>query len=277
MWTLPTPDVDGVEDHLTKVLTGIKGKRTYVLSDEERTAIRAVYQAYDTMLGQPDPSLTSTVLDGCADHIRNGYSHVRKGGRLANLRSSLLNLTEVCPYCGFGEPTELDHYLPKCEFDELAIYPRNLIPSCSHCNRAKGTLVPSELCDKRFIHAYFQVLPDVKFMCAEAKIIDEALVVTFRIDAKKINVALANILQFQLDRLMLNDRYRTQINIFLSAQRTGMLLFKDAGFPARQMTKYLRLSAKSLANKHGSSDWRVALMDGLAANKKFCAEPENYV
>lgn len=273
MWTLPPPDVFDVDTQLTTALTYANGTPVYTLSPVERAAVLAVYEAYDALLGQPDPSLTPTALVACREHIREGYNQVQVGGRLARLRASLLAATDVCPYCGFGEPTELDHYLPKSQYGELAIYPRNLVPSCGPCNNAKRTIVPGVPPGPGLIHAYHQTLPEAAFMRADVDFGGGALSVTFRIEATALTPELATMLQFQLDRLKLNDRYPRQINKFLSEQRTAMLLFKE---PAA-LTAYLFRSAKSLAQNFGRNDWRPALLEALAADDTFCNAPEDYL
>lgn len=277
MWVLPPPDVLDVDAQLTTALTYANGVPVYPLSPVERAAIHAVYQAYNDLLGQPDPSLTPVELAACRGHIRECYGQVQIGGRLTALRASLLASTDVCPYCGFGEPTELDHYLPKTLYGELAIYPRNLVPCCGPCNNAKRTIVPGVPPGPGLIHAYFQELPDTVFLRADVDFVGGALDVTFRIDTAALTPALAAMLQFQLVRLKLNDRYPRQINKFLFEQRTGMVLFKELGLPAAQLASYLRRSASSLAASFGRNDWRPALLETLAANEAFCAAPEDYL
>ena len=44
----------------------------------------------------------------------------------------------VCPICGTGTPSHLDHYLPKSEYATLVVTPVNLIPTCRDCNMEKG-------------------------------------------------------------------------------------------------------------------------------------------
>ncbi len=277
MWTLPPPDVADVDAQLTLALTYVNGVPAYALSPAERAAVLAVYQLYDDLLGQPDPGLTPVALTACRVHIREGYNQVQIGGRLASLRALLLASTDVCPYCGFGEPTELDHYLPKTQYDELAIYPRNLVPSCGPCNNAKRTIVPGVQTGPGLIHAYFQGLPDAVFMRADVDFAGGALNVTFRIEPAALTPALAEMLQFQLVRLKLNERYPRQINKFLSEQRTAMLMFKELGLPSVELTKYLLRSAASLAGNFGRNDWRTALLEALAANEMFCAAPDDYL
>ncbi len=66
-------------------------------------------------------------------------------------------------------------------------------------------------------------------MCADVGFAAGALDVTFRIEAGILNPALAQMLQFQLGRLKLNERYPRQINKFLFEQRTAILMFKEFG------------------------------------------------
>lgn len=40
----------------------------------------------------------------------------------------------ACQYCGLNESNTWDHYLPKAEFREFAVYAPNLIPCCHQCN-----------------------------------------------------------------------------------------------------------------------------------------------
>lgn len=275
MWTLPLPTIGDVDAQLTTALTYANGKPVYALSTVERAAVIAVYQTYDRLLGQPDPSLSPPVLDACRQYIRDGYGQVQIGGRLEALRASLLASTDVCPYCGFGEPTELDHYLPKASYGELAIYPRNLIPSCGPCNNAKRSIVPGLAAGPGLIHAYFHVLPDTAFIRADIDFTGGALDVTFCIDAEILSPTIAEMLQFQLDRLKLNERYPKQVNKFLFEQRTAILMFKELGLIA--LTDYLLRSAASLTKNFGCNDWRPALLQALAADADFCAAPDDYL
>ncbi|MEM5345789.1 hypothetical protein [Paraburkholderia azotifigens] len=46
---------------------------------------------------------------------------------------------DECPYCGHPHPPRtLDHFLPKEDWPEYAIYSNNLVPQCSGCAPIKG-------------------------------------------------------------------------------------------------------------------------------------------
>lgn len=277
MWVMGDQETDGLDEALDRALTFVNGDKVYDLSDQERQAIHIVYDLYQEMLGQPHPDLTPATLDSARPALHDAYGQVQIGGRLEGLREKLLASADECPFCGFGEPSQLDHYLPRSVYGELAIYPNNLIPCCGPCNNAKRTVVPGlgPAHGPGLIHPYFQDLPDIDFLMADVVFEGEVLSVAFRIDPAGIDAGLAGKLQFQLDRLKLNARYRKQINKFLNEQRTGMLLFGTGS--AERISQYLSASAVNLARSFHRNDWRVALFRSLAKTPEFCERPELYL
>lgn len=277
MWLLPAQELGDVDQALDTALTYVNGVAIYALSHAERAAIHAVYQLYDALAGQPHADLTPAILNTARSPLYAAYDQVQIGGRLAKLRERILASTNQCPYCGFGEPRDLDHYLPRSAFGELAIYPRNLIPSCSPCNNAKRTVVPGlePASGPSLIHAYFQELPNVEFLRADVTFEEGTLQVQYRVDGGGLDPVLTTKLQFQLDRLKLNDRYKGQINKFLSEQRAAMLMFRE--IDAVLFGEYLMRCANSLGESFGRNDWRPALLRALAANSDFCSSPADYL
>ncbi|ARU02447.1 HNH endonuclease [Yoonia vestfoldensis] len=275
MWVLETQLCDAVHDDLRRALTLVNGTPVYALSAEEWTAIEAVYRLYDDLGGQPDTALRPAALDAARPSLYEAYNQVQIGGRLADLRAHLLASTNSCPYCGFGEPKDLDHYLPRSVYGELAIYPNNLVPSCGPCNNAKRAVVPGIGPGPGLIHPYFQELPEADFLTAEITFEDGSLDVSFAIDYEPINPDLAAKLQFQLERLKLNQRYPAQINKFINEQCISILMLRELG--AELVATWLRRNAVSLADSFHRNDWRVALMRALAEVPEFCANPAAYL
>tara|TARA_R110000787_G_scaffold52367_3_gene123364 strand:+ start:2448 stop:3338 length:891 start_codon:yes stop_codon:yes gene_type:complete len=277
MWVMPAQGHEGVDDSLNSALTYANGNHVYELSTAERAAIHTVYKLYDAMLGQPHEGLKPAALDAARPFLYSAYDQIQIGGRLAALRAHLLASVDSCPYCGFGEPRDLDHYLPRSQYGELAIYPNNLIPSCAPCNNAKRTVVPGlgTAHGPGLIHPYYQDLPDLDFLKADIVFENGSLSVSFRIENTGIDPDLATKLQFQLDRLKLNGRYPKQINKFINEQRTAILMFKGLGVEV--LSDYLQRNAASLAGSFHRNDWRVALLRGLAEAPDFCQAPETYL
>jgi hypothetical protein len=274
VWSLPAPLTNGVIDQLNTALTYANGTPVYQLTAPERQAILAVYAAYDQLAGQPNPQLLPVALAGCADHLEGAYNQVQKNARLATMREGLLSATDVCPYCGYGDPTDLDHYLPKNVYKALAIYPRNLVPSCGPCNNAKRAYVPAA--GTGFLHTYLEALPQVPFLSAQVQYAAGSLRVTFAIDPANIGQPLADRLTFHLDRLSLNDRYIRQINKFLSEQRPGLKhLLGVPGSPAL-LANYFNEAANDFDGLFGLNDWRAALFRGLSGSAPFLHSAKQY-
>ncbi len=68
-----------------------------------------------------------------------------------------------CQYCQISEWDALDHYVPKDGYPEFSILARNLIPSCTVCNREKGTTFLEN--GKRVIlNLYYDDFPDEQYL-----------------------------------------------------------------------------------------------------------------
>lgn len=275
MWVMEGQPLHAVRDALQRALTLANGTPVYELSEHEWLAIDTVYELYETLGGQAHVGLRPAALDAARPCLYAAYDQVQIGGRLAALRAHLLASTDACPYCGFGEPKDLDHFLPRSVYGELAIYPNNLVPSCGPCNNAKRAVVPGVAANPGLIHPYFQELPDLDFLKADIAFEGGSLDVEFRIDPSAIAPNLAAKLQFQMDRLKLNQRYTGQINKFINEQRTAILMLRDYG--AEMVRNYLLRNAVSLGAAFHRNDWRAALMRALADVPAFCGDPAAYL
>jgi 5-methylcytosine-specific restriction endonuclease McrA len=59
-----------------------------------------------------------------------------------------------CPFCGVGQASTLDHYLPKAKYPQLSVVPFNLVPSCKDCNTGKSAGVATTE-ETQCLHPYF--------------------------------------------------------------------------------------------------------------------------
>jgi hypothetical protein len=60
----------------------------------------------------------------------------------------------ICPYCGFGHVTTLDHYLAKANYPWFSVLPINLVPSCADCNKGKNSSLATTKAAQS-LHPYF--------------------------------------------------------------------------------------------------------------------------
>lgn len=275
MWTVKLPGTDDTGTQLDIALTNANGTPVYALNGLERSAIQALYLAYDAHLGEPDPCLKPAVLANCSGALLNAYDQVQKGKRLEGLREKLLGAVMECPLCGAAAATTLDHHLSKSEYQALAIYPRNLVPSCQPCNRAKGTLVP--VAGQEMIHAYFQTLPTVTFLRADSVYAEGSLKITFAIEINALEAGLAARLAFQLDRLKLTERNQDAINLFLFALKPSFQLFEGQPGEHELLRSFLLKAADTYDKDLGLNHWKAAVVRSLAASEEFLDNPWIYL
>ncbi|WP_320426676.1 hypothetical protein [Roseateles agri] len=67
-----------------------------------------------------------------------------------------LRMTElgICPFCGFGHVSTLDHFASKARYPAFSVLPINLVPACADCNKGKGS-APIEA-GSAMPHPYFE-------------------------------------------------------------------------------------------------------------------------
>src|SRR6185312_900982 len=91
----------------------------------------------------------------------------------------------TCQNCSVSEINSFDHFVPKMEFAEFVVNPKNLIPSCTICNGHKSTAWRNG--DKTvFLNLYLDALPNIQYLFVDV-IIDVAkksIVTTFSLNNK---------------------------------------------------------------------------------------------
>jgi hypothetical protein len=60
----------------------------------------------------------------------------------------------ICPFCGFGHASTLDHFLSKAFFPTFSVLSVNLIPACKDCNTGKGASAVGP--NEQTVHPYFE-------------------------------------------------------------------------------------------------------------------------
>lgn len=186
----------------------------------------------------------------------------------------LLNASVVlarCPFCGLGETSTLDHYLPKELHPQFSVYSRNLVPCCSPCNTRKNLFVLDDATDIRlFIHPYFDPIPDQQFVTVAVLLLPTSLGLKFQIEQTPgLEAALFQQLESHFRLLGLGDRYRKMSLEHLRSERRALERFHAAGGGARVATE-LANDASDWEDEFGLNHWRAVLYRALAAHADFC-------
>lgn len=271
MRNLPKPSRDNDEVDLKKVIRRYRYRgetRGHDIADDEIDAVLALYDLYEDTCGAPDDELKGEGMpQALCEAIHAAYGKTYEGRELYSLRELLLKGVDLCPVCGIDPPTELDHYLPKSEFKPLAIHARNLVPTCHSCNHAK--LAGFGEGAAAFLHAYYDILPDIDFLHAAVEIDNGALMVSFAIDtAAALPAGYGERLARQMQVLNLAARYQQEVNAYISAHAASLhVAYRAAGRQGVRST--LRLQTRFETQAFHRNHWRPALLRALANHKAF--------
>ena len=185
----------------------------------------------------------------------------------ANLKKGCSN--DICPLCGQGTVSQLDHYLPIANFPIFGLSPINLVPACSDCNKKKLTHTPDEA-GKQTLHPYFDNIDQDRWLFG-AVVEEKPATVVFSIkapsnwnDVKRARVA-THFHIYKLDTLFAIHAAVEINNIRFELQ--NMAIGQD--FPS-QISEHLHECARSRAAVYQNS-WQRATYEALAMSTWFCS------
>jgi len=174
-----------------------------------------------------------------------------------------LRLTElgICPFCGFGHVSTLDHFAAKSRYPAFSVLPINLVPSCSDCNKGKGSgLITSET---EIPHPYFEdsrIETDGWLICNVVETSPVTVVYQTRFPADWDN-SLSRRVQNYFTDLKLASRYGVQAASYLA----GIKEFLSA-LTTTDLEWYINKKAHSYEYPN---EWEAALYAGLARSQWF--------
>lgn len=122
-------------------------------ADQEKDTLHKLYKYKSKILKDLKDSLTKTVKD-------------RKSSR--------------CQNCTISEVNSFDHFLPKDEFAEYSVNPKNLFPSCTICNSYKGSIW-RENSKRVFLNLYIDILPKKQYLFIDTSINGDDINLTYKL------------------------------------------------------------------------------------------------
>jgi hypothetical protein len=178
----------------------------------------------------------------------------------------------VCQYCGIGESSSTDHYLPKESFPEYSVLSSNLVPCCLACNSLKGTTFV-EGGVRQIINLYFDHITDKKYLHVNV-ILDPARpwIVSakfFLANNEGIDPNLFFLIESHYKHLNLLERYQEMANTYLIPKLDE---FKNGPKLDRRTVRDLLAREVGLKrNSFGINYWQTAIADGLVNSNAFVA------
>lgn len=271
MRNLPEPPRNSDRSDLEKAIRRYqyRGKaRGHNITESEINAVVALYDRYEAERGAPLSEFKGENLPvSLRNAIHSAYDKMQVGGMLRSVRDLLFKGVDLCPLCGIGPPVELDHHLPQSVFKPLAIHTRNLVPLCHTCNLAKLAGFSED--GDGFLHTYYDKLPDLDFLRATIDLVNEALMVSFAIDAAAVLPAgYCRRLTGQMHTLDLEARYQQEVNTYI-VSHTAALHLVHSGTGQEGVRELLRIQTLTEIRAFHRNHWRPALLRALTDHDHF--------
>ncbi|GEC80095.1 hypothetical protein [Flavobacterium aquatile] len=116
-------------------------------------------------------------------------------------------IINTCQNCTINEINSFDHLLPKDEFPEFAVNPKNLFPSCTQCNGYKN-VVWRHNGSTLFLNLYLDILPIEQYLFVDVTITDTVDAIFVVDNRNNINLQTFDLVSSHYRRLHLTDRFR---------------------------------------------------------------------
>lgn len=237
-----------------------------------RAQVLAAYQGYVDAVPEVGGLVGPGLTDLQKEAMRHAYTVETQP--MTALRSNLLKRIIVarCPFCGISESSTLDHYLPKEQYPEFSVFPKNLIPSCALCNtRKKDRVLEQGTGVRMFLHPYFDIIPDLEFLAVHTRIEADALVLSYRLK-RPAGMALRTFrhLRSHFKELDLADRYRRMSLEHLGNQYPAFRRAYGVAENAGRVAEKLLEVAQDFEEVAGPNFWLAKLYRALASNNEFC-------
>ncbi|OIQ19966.1 MAG: hypothetical protein BM556_05615 [Bacteriovorax sp. MedPE-SWde] len=163
-----------------------------------------------------------------------------------------------CPFCGFGEITDVDHFLPSSSYPEYSIYTNNLIPSCHRCNNLKNN---SGLVN---FHPYFDNVINSEFLVCNLTNKRQTVLFSgrFSIDYSLLTTTESSLVNDVYGKLDLIERFESVVTNHVEGIRTDY--DKIRNFVTIQI--FLQSHYDSKLQLHGPNHYKTATAKSLLNN-----------
>lgn len=265
MWILDKPLLEDAIQDINKIIANSNG----VITDNDKPIITFLYRLYDHSNGVIELDDNNRCREAVQNKLYSMYeTHTYERQKLYGIRRDLFKLATVCPMCGIGEPSQLDHQMPRSVYKSLSLCRLNLVPLCSVCNNKKR--------DKdytNFVHPYYAIFPSgVIFLVANIHVNEHKHIMSWKytLELGGLNKDLADKVAYQTSVIKLLNRLQKASNTYLSELFCFETFSTDAAlkdFLRREMNKMIKL--------RGNNDWQTTLLRALFMSPKFRKEEAN--
>lgn len=166
--------------------------------------------------------------------------------------------TSVCPFCGFGEISAIDHFLPKKVFFQYSVFLKNLLPICHACNNDYKKEEYPKCAEDQIIHPFLDSSKFFEEQWINASYDQDAEVVTYSVNPPS---SWNKIDQIRVEKHFnifgLASRYSTKAASILPGLKRKVSKLKSHDLTLREVEETLCLEIESQSVNH----WKKVLYD----------------
>lgn len=267
MWKLEKPLLDDAIRDIDRIVFHSNNE----ITNNDKPHIIHIYRLYDRNGGTIHMSDNNRCSKTVQERLYVMYDRkTYEGQDLYYIRKELFKLADICPMCGFGEPSQLDHQMPRDQFKSLSLCRLNLVPICGVCNNKKRNKNPAD-----FVHPYYTDFPNgIIFLVANIHINEHthktSWVYSIETNYPQITTDLADKINKQVSHIKLKRRLQQVSNTFIAD-----LFFGHYYSTEKALKTFLQMEMNSKIHLYGLNDWRSTLLSALFYSSKFKKEEAN--
>lgn len=195
------------------------------------------------------------------------YGKLRDSTHSRTYYDKIISSSSICPYCGVGTSSSLDHYLPKKYYSMYSIDPYNLLPCCSDCNRKKGEY--KQLFGEQTLHPYFDNFSNERLIFMTVKEHEGNIAFGFELKTP-FDLSHQEYTKYSIhfDVLKLEKLYITQAASELHSQIHNLKKLHAKGGKVAVFENLTDIYETNFLAEVNS--WKTAMYDGLRNSEWFC-------
>ncbi|WP_304509165.1 HNH endonuclease [Anaerotignum sp.] len=187
------------------------------------------------------------------------FAKLGQPGRKYYDRLKLSAQNGICPICGVGQVSTLDHYLAKTLYPFLAVTPQNLVPACRDCNENKRSMDFKHASDMT-LHPYYDDCQANEWL--SAKIISvQPIYIEFGVCSDLSDKQLSYRLSSHLNAFELGKLYSKKAVEELAANHSMFQNILDKGGKEHLRTYIEQIYLSNY--EYEKNSWRTALYKAL--------------
>lgn len=174
----------------------------------------------------------------------------------------------TCQYCTIGPVGSLDHIVPKGEFPEFSVNPKNLLPACTTCNSHKNENW-KENNKTIFLNLYTDILPVEEYLFVDLIVTENNIQPTFELrNVNNIDADFFELLEKHYSRLHLPQRFKRESYKVIS-ELTNLISVSKHLLNQNQIIELVKAKISEDKAVFGNNYYKSILENSLINNQDY--------